>query len=267
MPYDTLLWGEVGAKDGLTGTLALGGQNHLAAADKITLLDEMIIWLQGLGSLSDTKPAGCALVPDNLRAQMPIYGPGGIDFYNDGWAHWLRSAPIKMVKGDKITGQCSSTNVNEGSLIAMDIAYRNAIPPWLLKDIQSRYKEIFTEKITITSAADITFNSGAGQIDTLASDFSKWSDPEGEFEILGVIPNIGAATFGGICNVSKLGGDWHGLQPGLIVNPLSAVTFNPAGNFNQALEPIPFKGDALPQLGMTATTAGAIIFVLLIGKL
>lgn len=267
MPWDTVLYGEAQAADGLTGVAALAGQNHKASGDTIELLKKDIIWLQGLGGLSDTKPQACALVPTNLRSQMPIYGPASIDFWKDGWARWLRDAPIAMFKGDIITGQISTTNVNEGQIVAMDLVYDNVIPPWLLKDIQSRYKEIFPELFTITSGAAVTFNSGGVSLDSAASNFPKWSDPTGEFEILGTMPHLGAETFGGICNVTKLGGDWIGRQPGLVVPPLSAVKFSPGAQFRPALNPIPFDGDALPEVGITATSAGAMIFAMLIGKL
>lgn len=266
-PYDTLVWGEVGAKDGLTGTAFLAGQNHTKDGDKfLALQTNPPPWLMGLGSLSDTKPSACALVPDSLEAQQPINGPGGIDFWNDGWARHLREAPIMLEKGDKYTGQCSSTNVNEGSIIGADIVYGSPVAPWKLKDIQSQYTRIFNDIFTITSGADVTFDSGSVTLDAAASNYAKWSDTNGKFDILGVLNLIGAATFGGIAHLKNFGGDWHGHQPGLIVNPLSAVTFNTGAQFAPALQPIPFEGDALPSIGMTATSAGAIAFGLVIGK-
>ena len=266
MPYDTLLWGEEQAASGLTDTAALANQNHKKDADKLTLLSEPTPpWLQGLGSVSDTKPQGCALKPDTLDAGLPIYGPGAISFWHEGWFKELREAPIKLLRGDKITGQGSNTNVNEGMIIAADIAYGNAIPPWLLKTYQASLKKIFTDIIAITTAAAVTFNSGAVSMDQMTN-YSKWADPEAEFVILGVISHIGAATFGGILNVTKLGGPWQGKQPGIPVPPLSAVTFSPGGSFVKALEPIPFKGDSLCEVGMTTPSAGAMNLGLLMGK-
>jgi hypothetical protein len=264
MPYDTILWGEEAAKNGLTGTAALDNQNHLASGDKLTLLsDPSPPYLQGLGSLSDTKPQGCALVPDKMDAQNPIKGPGAILFYPQGWDVSLRYKPICLVKGDNLTGQCSSTNVNEGSIVAADISYGKTIVPFDIS--QGRYKQIYRPTATITSAAAVTFNSGGVALDSAISDWNKFGDVDASYEILGTFGCIGAATFGGICNVSKLGGEWAKRQPGLIVNPLSAVTFSPGG-FVPVLEPIPFRGDALPQVGMTAPSAGAVSFGMVIGE-
>jgi hypothetical protein len=99
-----------------------------------------------------------------------------------------------------------------------------------------------------------------------AGNYAKWSDAEGKFWILGLIHGISAATFGGIMNIRNLGGEWQGNQPGLIVNPLSAVTFDAGASFAPALSPIPFDGDAPPTLGMTATSAGAVTVSMLFGK-
>lgn len=268
MPFDTVLWGEVAAKTGLTGTVFCAGQNHVADGDKCVLKTEPFPpFLHGLGSLSDTKPAGCALVPDEQNAQLPIQGPGALDFGGNGWLHALAKAPIELMKGDKLTGQCSSTAVNEGSIIGAHIVYGKILPLFDLVAISKKYEKLFTDIVTITSGADVTFNSGVGSLDSLVGNYEKWSDPDGKFEILGTITSISAATLGGIANILNLGGDWKGHQPGIIVNPLSAVTFNGGRAFNEALEPIPFNGDSLPTVGMTATTAGAITFGFLIGKL
>lgn len=268
MPFDSLCWGEAQACDGLTGCAALANQNHGVSGDKITLkTDPKPPYLQGLGGLSDTKPQAVALIPDEQNAQLPIYGPAGMNFWSDGWDRSLREGPIELLKGDALTAQISNTNVNEGAIVACEVAYGRPVAPWSLKDIQNRYEKIFHDLCTITSAAAVTFNSGSGVLSGKMTNFSKWSDPDGRFEILGVVHGISAATFGGIANVTKLSGGWQGFQPGLVINPLSAVTFDAGGGFAPALEPIPFDGDSLPDIGMTATSAGAVTFALKIGKL
>jgi hypothetical protein len=268
MPYDTICWGEAQACNGLTGVAALSGQNHGASGDKLTLKSTPEPpFLQGLGGLSDTKPQQVALVPDELQAQNPILGPAGMNFWSDGWLKELRQIPIELIKGDALTGQLSNTNVNEGAIVGADVTYGRPVAPWTLEGVQGRYSKVFTDTITITSAAAVTFNSGSGALSGKASNYAKWSDSKGEFEILGIIHGISAATYGGICNVTKLGGEWDGKQPGLIVSPLSAVTFDAGGSFAPALEPIPFEGDSVPDVGMTATSAGAVTFSMLIGKL
>jgi hypothetical protein len=268
MPYDTVVWGEAQAANWLTGVAFLAGQNHTKDGDKVVLKSTPTPpYLLGLGGLSDTKPQGTALVPDETMSQLPIFAPGGIDFFNDGWAKWLREIPIVLTKGEKVTGQISTTNVNEGQVIGADLAYKNAPKPWKLSGVSGRYSKVFTDKFTVTSAAAVTFNSGPVSLDSAASNYPKWNDADGKFEILGSVPNIGAATFGGIAHIRNLGDKWDGKQPGIVINPLSGVTFNPGGDINTVLEPIPFDGDALPEISMTATSAGAISFGLLIGKL
>ena len=61
-----------------------------------------------------------------------------------------------------------------------------------------------------------------------ATNTTNWFDPEASYEILGVLQHLGAATFGGIENITQLGGDWKQSQPGILVNPLSAVVFDSA---------------------------------------
>jgi hypothetical protein len=157
MPYDTLLHAEAQACNGLTGVAALANQNHRASGDKLFLKTKPAPpYLMGLGGLSDTKPQQVALVPDELLAQNPILGPAGMNFWSDGWAKFLRECPITLVKGDGLTGQLSNTNVNEGGLVAYDIAYGRPIAPWSLKDVRPMLSEVFTDTITITSAAAVT---------------------------------------------------------------------------------------------------------------
>lgn len=264
MPYDTILWGEEQAANGLTGVAALAGQNHQASGDKLTLLnDPSPPILIEAGGLSDTKPQGAALVFDKLEGGNTYKLPAHIDFWGFGWMKDLRAMPKVLQKGDNVTGQISTTNVNEGQIVAASLVYgKENVPPPMLRyryaDVRKRYKDIFFDTITITSAAAVTFNSGAAALDTALTNEAKWLDNTQRYEFIGLIPNIGAATFGGIMNWTKLGGAWKGTQPGVVNPPLSAVSFGIGGDFITPAEPIPFNGDALPQVGMTATSAGAI---------
>jgi hypothetical protein len=88
--------------------------------------------------------------------------------------------------------------------------------------------------------------------------------------LLGVSNHISAATFGGICHVTGLGqrsnANWGGHVPGVPINALSAVSFGAGQPFTPFCEPVgPIKGIALNttvKLGMTASSAGAVTFVL-----
>lgn len=263
--YDTYLWGEVGAKDGLVGTLAVGPTPIKSNGDLNTVRSGIEKpYMFGLGSLSDTKPQGCALTPSRSNFGQKFYGPGSIHFSTLGFVD-LRQAPMMpkpLQAGETLEGFCSSTNVNEGSLVAAHISY-GGFPPLLRSG--ARYKDIFIEQATITSAADITPLSGKVSLDT-ATTADQWINTEKNYAILGTLGNISAATFGGIMTVTGLGGAWQGAVPGVIVDPLSGVIFS-AGAFTAAPEPIPFNGAALPDVSMMATTAGAITFGIVLAEL
>lgn len=268
MVYSTICWGESTQNNGLAGVAGLANQNHNASGDKLKLkTTPSPPYLMGFGSVSDTKPQGSALVPDTGNGNKPIYGPGAIDFVTEGWAWWMRSAPVVLQKGDQLTGQASNTNVAEGTVVAADIQYGSYAQPWNLAEMRQKYIQIISQQVTITSGAAVTFNSGSTAIETAATEKSNWLDVDASYEILGTSPCISAATFGGICNVTGLGGNWKGEQPGLLVSPLSAVTFSPGGSFAPALEPIPFDGDSPPDVGMTATSAGAVKFNIVMGQI
>jgi len=256
-PFDTPVWGEVAAKDGLTGMVFAAGQTYGADGDKI-VLPKRDIFLQGLGMISDTKPAGCALVPDAQDGGLPMYGPGSIDFASKkGWEYGYRKAPKRLFRGDKITGQGSSTNVNEGSVVGADLVFDKPVLPWTLTELAKLAEAVYTDFITITSTSDVLYNSGSVQLDVALSNDNKWLDPKRTYLFVKTIPVIGGATFGGIMSWTKLGGKWTGRQPGIPISSLSAVNFDP-GHGTTPLQPIPFDGDSLPYVGMTAATAGAV---------
>jgi len=265
MPYDTVMYGEAGAMSGYTGIAALGGQNHKASGDIITLLSG-IPYLNGFGLLSDTKPRACALIPSLSNNQNKIYGPAGIDYWADGWAQWMRSLPMPLQDGETLTGNGDNTNVSEGTVMGMDLTYNEIIAPWELAVLAGRYAHLYSQEFTVTSATAVVYNSGPVDLDSATTE-TDWLNKEESYEIIGIAKGRSGATFGGILNITKLSGAWQGKQPGIVANPLSAVTFNAGAQFAKALEPIPFKGDAVPQVGMTATSAGAYIGDLVIGML
>jgi len=163
--------------------------------------------------------------------------------------------------GDSVTGQTSSTNVNEGSVLgahvaASPIAYPTRFP-------QGTY---FAELVTVTSAAAVTANSGAATVFAAATNTSNWYDAEAKYYLIGVSGHLSAATFGGICHVTNVPGNWKGFNPGIPISALSAVNFSanqPFTPFPEAIGPI--KGIDLNtnvKLGMCASSAGAINFVL-----
>lgn len=265
MPYDTLVWGAEAAANGLTLTASKGPDSYSITGNTIEMKskDMGTPVLVGLGSLSDTKPQGCALLPSRSNRATYIYGPGAINFAQEGWMDLREFMPKKLFNGETISGLLSNTNTNEGAIVAAHLCH-DRYPP--LGMCRKSFSDIFIEKATLTSAAAVTYNSGKAKLDAACTSVN-WIDTSAKYEILGVVGNIGAATFGGVAHVTGLGGAWAGMAPGLLINPLSAVTFTPAQPFTPALEPIPFSGDAIPSIGMTATSAGAIAFGLVIGKI
>jgi hypothetical protein len=263
MGYDTYIWGETGAADGLTGTAALGPTPITYSGDKNKVRNIGDPMLFGLGSLSDTKPQGCAITPELTNGNNKIYGPGAIDFFNKGFMDFRIPPfqPKRLSGGETLEGFQSNTAVNEGSIIAAHIAY-HGVPA--LPAGGFRYSDILTEYVTITSAAAVTALSGKVNLKD-AITRKNWLNVEKDYDILGVLGCIGAATFGGVMQITGLGGDeWEGKVPGILVNPLSAVDFSP-GPPHAAPEPIPFSGRSLPDVSMFATSAGAITFGLIMG--
>ena len=263
MPYDTLCWGEEGAANGLTGTVACTGQNHAASGDTLTL-QAGTPYLLGLGNTGDTKPNGCSLVPSRSNRGKAIYGPGAIPWAQLGWVD-LRPHVKRLYPGETLTGNRDSTNTNEGGIVGANISYDGfpAHTAWQNR----RYSDTFEELVTVTSAAAVTFNSGSTKLDSACTDAS-WIDSKKNYEIIGISMVSGnAATFGGVMNVTNLPGVWKGRQPGIPVNGLSAVTFSSQQVFTPCAEPIPFQGSAPPTVGMTASSAGAAKVTMHIGEL
>jgi hypothetical protein len=265
MPYDTLVWGEEQAANGLTGTAALGPGDYTTSGDTIKVKSGLgLPFLFAAGMCGDTKPQGGGVQPEFSHSNQVLHVPGAIDFAGQGWADF-RVAPahgIELQQGETLTGSTSSTNVNEGSVLGANIAYGNvpSMPG------HKRYSAIDIPKCTVTSAAAVTYNSGSVTLDSAAAQ-TYWLDKNARYELLGITGNISGATFGGVLHVTSLAGAWHGFYPGIPANALSAVTFTQAQPFTAFAEPIPFDGDALPSVGMTASSAGAINFGMVIGRL
>jgi len=263
MPSDCLVWGEAQAASGLTGLAAVGPTTYATSGDTITIKGkergEPYLWM--LGSTSDTKAGGCALVPSRSNRASAIYGPGAIAFIEQGLADLRIDGVKRLSNGETLTGQVDNANTNEGSVVAAWITY-GGVPRRIT---YGPPKDIFREKITITSAAAVTFNSGVVALDSACTSTS-WINTRAKYEMRGVSGCVGAATFGGICNVTNLGGNWAPYVPGIPINGLSAVTFSPGMSTYALPEPIPFDGDALPSVGMTATSAGAMVFTMHIAE-
>jgi hypothetical protein len=269
MPYTTIVWGEEQAANGLTGTAALPVTNtsFAASGDKQVFPDVgQIPYIFAFGMTGDTKPQGCNLLPDTSNANKGYYGPGAQVFYPHGWIDRREAGlpPIAIQPRDSITGQTSSTNVNEGSVLGANVSFGSV--PAYPKTFPGR--QFFQELVTITSGAAVTYNSGAATVYAAATNTTNWYDPEASYYLLGVSGHLSGATFGGICHVTGLESSpgWAGNSPGVPINALSAVDFSsnqPFTPFAQTIGPI--KGLALNttvKLGMTASTAGAVNFVL-----
>jgi hypothetical protein len=220
-----------------------------------------VVWAGGM--TGDTKPQGGAILPSRSNRGKVYYLPGGMNFAQDGWADLRKVGGLKLSNGETLTGQTSSTNVNEGSVLGVNVSY-GGYPPRV--EDYTGYKKVFIEKATITSAAAVTWNSGVTAIDTASTD-ATWLDTSANYHLLGVVGNIGAATFGGLLNVTGLGGAWAGYMPSIPLNNLSAVTFDTGQALTLAPSPIPFSGANPCSLGMTAASSGAIAFGIVIGEL
>lgn len=268
MPYDTILYGEATQNNGLAGVAGLGPSPYAYTGDTVTLKDEDRPFLHRFGGISDTKPAATALIPTNSNSNKGWYGPASLTLFPLGIADF-QDFPIELMKGDIITGQINNTNVNEGSVVFADISYGAPIPRWSLASFAGRGKP-YLELATVTSTADVTYNSGVVTIYSACTNTLDWWDSNGEYYILGVMGSTGVASAGGVLNVTNVGGNWKGMVPGIPMNTLSDVHFSTAQPFTAALEPIgPISGSAMKNsasVGLTSTTAGAQTFVLVIAR-
>jgi hypothetical protein len=263
MVYDTILFAEARAGNGYTGIAGVGPAPLAFTGDTVTLRKGFgTPVMVGLGSTGDTKPQGCRIKGNRSYGTNYIIGPGAEVFWPGGV---LRDIAIPFQEGETITGEQSNTNVNEGSLVAMWCAYGGAHRwPESVMDSMSMAGggELWIPPFSVTSAAAVTTFSGEVALDAATTDTGdQWLDTRANYYILGVVPSISAATFGGIMQVRTLPAQWNGYVPGIPVNALSAVSFTPniGMPFCPAYEPIgPFSGDALPQVSMCATSAGAV---------
>ncbi len=264
MPYTTIIWGEEQAANGLTGTAAksVGGDGFTASADKVVFPSSNDWIILGFGMTGDTKPQGSALLPDASNGNKPFYGPGSQVFYPHGWLNLQKLGfGYRIMAGDSVTGQTSSTNVNEGSVLGAHVA--SSLLPYPRRFPGGTH---FAELVTVTSAAAVTANSGAATVFAASTNTSNWYDAGATYYLIGVSGHLCGATFGGICHVTNVGGRWKGYNPGIPINALSAVDFSSNQPFTPFPEPIgPIKGIDLNtnvKLGMCASSAGAVNFVL-----
>lgn len=263
MVYDTLVWAEEQQANGYTGTAAKGPAPISYSGDYNILRKGFgAPVMVGLGQTGDTKPQGCRIYGNRSYGTNYFIGPGHNQFWPGGV---LRDLAITWQEGEQITGECSSTNVNEGSVIAAWFGYGTAHRwPESIFDAMSMAGggQIWIPPFSITSAAAVTPFSGEVALDVATTDTGdQWLDTRANYYILGVVPSVSAATFGGIMHVRTLPAVWNGYVPGIPVNSLSAVSFSPSGGlpFCPAYEPIgPFPGDALPNVSMCASSAGAV---------
>lgn len=267
VPFDILTWAEATQNSGLAGCAAKGPTGYTFTGDTITLKDEPKPYIHRFGGCSDTKPSGMALIPTNSNGGKGYYGPAALHPIPNGILD-LRKRPLELMQNDIITAQINNTNVNEGSLVFAEVTYGQKIPNWDLSMFSSA--ELYVELATITSGADVTYNSGAVSPYAACTNTTNWFDPKGEYYILGICGSVGIAAAAGILHVSNVGGKYKGYVPGIINNMLSGVTFSVEQPLTLALSPIgPISGDAMKNsvtIGATHTTAGALTFGLIIAK-
>jgi hypothetical protein len=188
MPYTTLVWGEEQAANGLTGTAAVGptGTDFATSGDKIVFPTKGNYHIAGYGQTGDTKPQGCNLLPDNSNGNKGYYGPGGQIFH----LNWLNlqqiNGAVAIQDSDSVTGQCSSTNVNEGSVIGAHV-FPGSVPGYpTRKSGRTHYMEL----CTVTSAAAVTYNSGAATVYAACTNTTNWYDPKANYVLNGIFQRV-----------------------------------------------------------------------------
>jgi hypothetical protein len=146
--------------------------------------DKGVPILLGYGLTGDTKPEACNLLPDNSNGNKGFYGPGHQTYYPLGWLDLQKiGIPIKLQEQDSITGQGSNANTNEGAVLGAHFCFGSAIPYPDLRRFANM--DHFAELVTITSAAAVTFNSGAATVYAAATNTSNWYDPEATYSSTG----------------------------------------------------------------------------------
>lgn len=263
MPYTTFVAGEAVQSATLVGVTAIGPPDHKLSGDTVKLRKGSgTPILMGFGSSSDTKPNGCAVTPSISNRVKPITGPGAVDMVGKGWLDLRLFGGKKLQEGETLDFKVVNTNVNEGAIVAANIAYGSfaAYSP-----VRGPYKDLFIEDGIITSAADVTYNSGIVSLDSMTDDTS-WVDTKAKYDLLGFMPGpVGVTQSQGIVVCSGIGGSWDGYFPGVPIGGLSAVDFGVGAPYTLFDEPIPFDGDAIPSVGLCSTTAAACLISAIIG--
>lgn len=269
--WDTLVWAEATANSGLAGVAAVGPPSHSFTGDVITLRDEPNPYIHRFGGTSDTKPSGCGIVPGEANSGIAWHGPAALHPVPNGILDMI-DCPLRPARMDTLTSLLNDTNVNEGAIVWADITYGTRITPWSRSRFWGDGKRtgIFPQDCIVTSAADVTYNSGAVSIHSACVQTRNWYDIDAEYYILGVSGNIGVAAASGILTFTNIGGpQWKGRYPGIPINMLSGVDFGTDQPFTPALIPIgPISGAAMKtaEIGLCSTTAGAMVFTLHIAK-
>jgi len=271
MPYGTLGWVEgKGAATALAGITADadGNPGYTTSGDGITLKKgsgtPMVV---GFGATSPTKMDGSALAGNRSRSQMKWLGPGS----SNNWPSkgFLKDLRLKFQDGEVVTGYTAS-NEDEMDLLIADVVYGppHAYPKTIDEAVHmgGGFKEVYSiDSSLTTTSGSFTAADGREDMDTTTVD-DLWLDSDAQYSILGIMPCIGFANGGGVLDVSSLPEAWGGHNPSIPIPEQSGVTFD-AGEVSLAYEPIgPFYGDALPQLAIRSSAAGAHLFGLIVGK-
>ena len=257
MAYDSMCWGEEVQNTSLLGVLGKGPSPIAFTGDINTLRKGLgTPYLVGLGGVSDTKPNAVGISGNRSYGTQLFLAPAGMDFSGT----FMRDLARPYQEGEDISGFGCNTNVSEGIVVQADIAYGavHRYPKTVGEAAAMAGGGIMhSVPFSITSTAAVTPKSGLVALDAATSQ-DLWVNTDSTYHILGVAPNVSAATFGGTMTVTLNTKEWNGFIPGICVNPLSAVTFG-TGGVSLAYEPIgPFPGDALPTVGLNSTSAGAI---------
>ena len=126
MPYDSLQWGEEVQNNGLLGVLGKGPAPIVFTGDTNVLRKGFGLPIMvGVGSTSDTKPAGCAIAGNRSYGAEDFDGPGALEFNGQGF---MRNFARPYQEGESLTATAYNTNVSEGIIVVADIGYGAAHP-------------------------------------------------------------------------------------------------------------------------------------------
>lgn len=275
-----LFWGEKAQNNGYSACTALAGYPDVypVSTSYITLdRNRGAPWL-GFGSqVSLTKPGGGYITGSlSYGLQKNFWCPALIANSNFNLS-LHQQVPIPYQEGETIQAFSNSTNVDEEQIVACMVGYGGFPHPYPLTvqqcmdTIGLKPRQIWNVDCTITVAAGATATgSGAATLDT-ASQADLWLDSDSTYYIVGALPqtgNTGVKNQGYLNFKNNMGEYWtmRNAAIPLIAGPAAEpLSTNPG--WTTPYEPIgPFRGDALPSVGGTATVAGVFTFALMIAK-